>query len=62
MPDSLSEASSFSILFLENRTESMNATQMTSTTMDAAMATMALPIIGPTSTLVQRAMAIPLFL
>ena len=62
MPDSLSEASSFSILFLENSTESMNATHMTSTTMLAAIATIASPMAGPTRTEVHSAMAMPLFL
>ena len=40
----------------------MNATQMISITMDAAMGTIALPMAGPVITDTQRAMAMPLFL
>ena len=49
------------ILVLENRTESMNATQHISTTIDSAMGTMDIGTRGPI-TATQRAMAIPLFL
>ena len=58
-----SAASSRSILFLENRTESMNATHIISTTMEVATATIPMGARprGP-RTAMHRAMAIPLFL
>ena len=57
------EGANFSILFLPNRTESMKATQSISTTIEVAIATIAVGAspVGP-RTAMQVAIAIPLFL